>query len=206
MATSPTQIVNLALSWLGQNQINALTDNQNEAVVMNANYLLSRDKVLNDYAWTFAIRRQILSPVATPPAFGFAQQFEIPSDVLYVHRVQRPQNIGATLFSQVAEATRGSVNADWVREGQFILAREEVIHCIFVVRITNADLYSPSFIHALAARLAADTALTFTENTKLKDRMEEMYIAKLAEASFSDGRQGRTEKIVSNILTGARTR
>jgi len=106
----------------------------------------------------------------------------------------------------VAEATRGAVQADWVREGQFILAREETIHCIFIIQITNADLFPPSFIHALAARLAADTALTFTENTKLKDRMEEMYVSKLAEAQFSEGRQGRTEKVVSNILTGARTR
>lgn len=202
----PVEIVNLALSWLGQNQINALGDNQNEAIVMNANYALSRDKVLNDYPWTFAIRREILSPVLPLPPFGFAQKFLIPSDVVFVHRVQRPQNIGATLFSQVAEATRGAVQADWVREGQFILAREEVVHCIFVVRITNADLYSPSFIHALAARLAADTALVFTENRKLKEQMEIMYDSKLADARFSDGRQGRTEKVVSNILTGARTR
>lgn len=206
MATSPTQIANLALSWIGQNQINALGDNQNEAIVMNANFNLSRDKVLNDYPWTFATRREILSPVATPPVFGFAQQFLIPSDVLYVHRVQRPQNIGATLFSQVAEATRGAVQADWIREGQFILAREEVIHCIFIVQVTNADLFSASFIHALAARLAADTCLTFTENKKLKEYMEEMYDTKLADARFSDGRQGRTEKVVSNLLTGARTR
>ena len=202
----PVEIVNLALSWIGQNPINALTDNQNEAIVMNANYNLSRDKVLGDYPWSFAIRREILSPVATPPAFGFAQRFLIPSDVVLVHRVQRPQNIGATLFSQVAEATRGAVQADWVKEGEFILAREEVIHCIFIIRVTNADLYSPSFIHALAARLAADTCLTFTENRKLKEEMEEMYDSKLADARFSDGRQGRTEKVVSNLLTGARTR
>ncbi len=202
----PVEIVNLALSWMGQNLINALTDEQNEAKIMNANYALSRDKVLGDYTWSFAIRREILSPVLPVPAFGFAQKFLIPSDVLLVHRVQRPQNIGATLFSQVAEATRGAVQADWVKEGQFILAREEVVHCIFIVRITNADLYSPSFIHALAARLAADTCLVFTENRKLKEDMEEMYDTKLADARFSDGRQGRTEKMVSNILTGSRTR
>jgi len=201
---NPVQIVNLALSWLGQNQINALGDNQNEAIVMNANYALSRDKVLNDNAWSFATRREILSPVAAPPAFGFANQFLIPSDVLFVHRVLRPQSTGATLFSQVA--SRISQNADWIREGNHILAREDVIHCVFIIRITNTDLFSPSFVHALAARLAADTALTFTENIKLKDRMEEMYIAKLAEAQFSEGRQGRTEKIQSNLLTGTRTR
>lgn len=197
------QIVNLALSWMGQNLINALGDNQNEAIVMNANYALSRDKVLNDHAWTFALRRQILSPAAIPPPFGFAQQFLIPSDVLYVHRVLRPSVAGGTIFSI---RSKTGVNADWIREGQFILAREEVIHCLFIIQITNTDLFSPSFVHALAARLAADTAMTFTENEKLQTRMEDRYDSKLAEAAFSDGRQGRTERVQSNILTGARTR
>lgn len=204
MATSPTQIANLALSWIGQNQINALGDDQNEAIVMNANFNLSRDKVLNDYAWTFATRREVLAPVVPAPAFGFANKFLIPSDVLFVHRVLRPQSTGATLFSQVR--SRVGVNADWVREGEFILAREDVIHCIFIVQVTNADLYPPSFIHALAARLAADTALTFTENRKLKEDMEIMYQTKLADAAFADGRQGRTERVQSNLLTGTRTR
>ena len=127
----------------------------------------------------------------------------IPSDVLYVHRVLRPSTAGGGIFSV---RSRVGINADWVREGEFILAREEVIHCVFVVQVTNADLYSASFIHALAARLAADTALTFTENRKMKEDMEAMYVAKLAEAQFSDGRQGRTERVQSNILTGTRTR
>lgn len=203
---NPVQIVNLALSWMGQDLINALGDNQNEAKIMNANFALSRDKVLSDNAWTFAIRRQILTPDGTQPVFGFSNRFLIPSDVLTVHRVFRPQNIGATLFSQVAETVRGAHNADWIREGAFILAREETIHCIFIIRIENTDLFHPSFVHALAARLAADTAMTFTENEKLQTRMEDRYDAKLGEAQFSEGRQGRTERIVSNLLTGARTR
>lgn len=202
MATSPTQIVNLALSWLGQNQINSLTDDQNEAKVMNANYVLSRNKVLNDNAWTFAIRREVLTPVATPPDFGYDNQFLIPSDVLYVHRVLRPESEGGLFTSR----QRDLPMASWEREGQFILSNIDRIHCIFVIQITNADLYSASFIHALAARLAADTALTFTENNKLADRMEERYDAKLAEAQFSDGRQGRTERASSRILTGTRRR
>lgn len=203
MPTSPTQIANLALSWLGQNQINALGDEQNEAKVMNANYTLSRNKVLNDNAWTFAIRREVLVPVVPAPAFGFENKFLIPSDVLYVHRVLRPSTSGGGIFSV---RSRVGINADWTREGEFILAREAVVHCIFVIQVTNADLYSASFIHALAARLAADTALTFTENRKMKEDMEAMYVAKLAEAQFSDGRQGRTERVQSNILTGTRTR
>lgn len=195
---NPVQIANLALSWMGQNQINALGDNQNEAVVMNANYALSRDKVLNDYAWTFALRREILAPVLPVPVFGSPQRFLIPSDVLFVHRVYRPSSRNLQ--------TNDLQSARWTREGQHILAREEQIWAHFIVRVTNSDLFSPSFVHALAARLAADTAMTFTESIRLEEKMEARYETKLADAVFADGRQGRTETIKSTILTGTRTR
>lgn len=202
MATGPVQIVNLALSWLGQNLINALGDDQNEAKVMNANYALSRDKVLGDYAWTFAIRREILSPIATSPPFGYDNAFLIPSDVLTVHRVLRPESQGGLFTSR----SRDLPMASWEREGNLILSNIETVHCIFIIRVTNADLYHPSFIHAFAARLAADTALTFTEDKKLEIRMNERYDTKIAEASFAEGRQGRTERASSRILTGTRRR
>jgi hypothetical protein len=195
---SPTQIANLALSWLGQNQINSFSDNQNEAIVMNANYALSRDKALNDAAWTFALRRQTLAPIVDAPVFGAGNKFLIPNDVLRVHRVYRSSNT-----NQSDQFT----NARWTREGQYIFSNEQTLWCHFIVRVTDTNLFSASFVHALAARLAADTALTFTENIKLQETMELRYIAKLAEAKYADGSQGRTEKIRSNSrLTGSRTR
>jgi len=194
---NPTQIANLALSWMGQDLINSLGDNQTEAKVMNANYSLSRDKVLNDYAWTFATRREILAPVLPAPSFGLANAFNIPSDVVFVHRVYRPSTT-----VQTSKLT----NANWVREGQQILANEEQVWAHFIVQVTNTDLFSASFVHALAARLAADTAMTFTENSKLEEKMEVRYEAKLAQAAFADGRQGRTEVVRSSKLTGPRTR
>ena len=195
---NPVQIANLALSWMGQNQINSLTDNQNEAIVMNANYALSRDKVLNDLAWTFALRREILAPVLPVPVFGSPQRFLIPSDVIFVHRVYRPSSGNLQ--------TNDLMNARWVREGQYILAREEQVWAHFIIRVTNTDLFPPAFVHALAARMAADTAMTFTENSKLEDKMEARYQSKMADAAYADGRQGRTEVIRSTRLTGTRTR
>lgn len=196
MATE-VQIVNIALSWLGQQSINALTDSQNEAKIMDANYATSRDKVLGDHAWTFALRREVLAPIAAPTAFGTPNQFLIPSDVIRVQRVYRPNTSSQTNALQ---------NARWVREGQHIIAREEQIWAHFIFRNTNSDQYSSGFVHALAARLAADTAMVFTENRKMFEQMELMYQDKLADAIFADGSQGRTEIIRSDKLTGVRTR
>lgn len=199
------QIVNIALSWLGQNQINALGDDQNEAKIMNANYATSRDKLLADHAWTFALRREILAPVAAPVEFGTAVKFLIPSDVLRVHRVFRPTGGGLSFIGNVIQ-TNVLQNARWVREGQFIVAREEIVWALFIFREVNTDTYSPSFVHALAARLAADTAMVFTENRKMFEQMEALFNDKLADALYSDGSQGRTEIVRSSRLTGIRTR
>lgn len=197
-----TQIVNLALSWLGQGQINNINDNQNEAKIMKANYDLSLDKLLGEHAWTFALRQEILPPLGPAPTFGGGQQFQIPSDVIFVHRVFRPNNSTLQSISNLNQLQ----NARWERIGDKINASQETLWCLFVVRVTNTDMFPPAFVHALAARLAADTCLTFTENNRMAIRMEEMYEAKLTEAAVEDGRQGRTETWNASKLTGVRTR
>lgn len=194
---NPVQIANLALSWMGQNQINSFSDNQHEAITMNANYALSRDKVIGDHAWSFALLRQTLAPIVATPAFGSGKQFLIPNNVLRVYRVYRP--------NAAAQSSKFQ-NADWVREGQYIIAQEETIWAHFIVRVTNSDLFNAQIAHAIAAQLGVDTALTFTENLKMVDKMEKRYDEKLADAIYADGSQGRTEVVESTRLTGVRKR
>jgi hypothetical protein len=182
---------------MGQRSINSLNDNQNEAIVMNANYELSRDKVLGDAAWTFATERQVLAPVADTLAFGRGNKFLIPSDVLRVFRVYRSTN---------TSQTDKFMNADWVREGRYIISAEEALWAVFIMKVSDPNLFSPSFVHALAARLAADTAITFTESIKMEEKMEQRYMMKLADAKYADGSQGTTEVVRSSRLTGTRKR
>lgn len=197
MSATPVQICNLALSWMGQRRINSLNDNQNEAIVMNDNYELSRDKTLEDAAWTFAMHRQVLAPISDAPAFGSSNQFLIPGNVLRVHRVYRSTN---------TSQSNAFINAEWTREGNYILSPEDTLWAMFIVRVTDPNRFSPGFVHALAARLAADTAITFTESIKMEEKMEQRYAMKLADAAYTDGSQGRTEVIRSSNLTGARKR
>lgn len=197
---NPVQIANLALSWMGQGLINSFSDNQTEAKVMEANYELSRDKVLGDYAWTFALERQTMAALADGPAWGRDNRFLIPSDVIRVHRVYRPN-----LSSQ--GITPGDLSpATWERQGRYILSPENTIWAEFIMKVTDAGQFSPGFVHALAARMAADTCMTLTENRQLLVDLEDLYDKKLDEAAYADGAQGRTEVIRSTRLTGARKR
>jgi len=194
---NPVQIANLALSWLGQDRINSFRDNQNRAIVMDSNYELSRDKVLADHAWSFALDRQILAPTSDAPEFGTGNKFLIPSGALRVWRVYRP-----TTNSQ----SNKFISARWVREGKYIVAEEIAVWAHFIMKVTDPNLFSPGYVHALAARMAADTCITLTENIKLEERMEARYESKLADAVYADGSQGRTEVISSSRLTGVRKR
>jgi hypothetical protein len=196
MATE-TDIANLALTWLGQRLINSLNDNQNEAKIMKANYPFARDKVLEEHAWTFALRRETLAPLLATPAFGGGNQFLIPSDVARVFRVYRPSS---------NLTTRDLQNAEWVREGNVIIAPYDQVWAHFIFKQTNTTFFSASFGQAVAAKLAMDTCITFTENEKLMDKMETKYGVFLQEATAADGSQGRTEVIRSTKLTGVRTR
>jgi hypothetical protein len=164
---------------------------------MNANFALSRDKVVGDHAWSFALSRVTLAPIVPAPAFGSGNQFLIPSNVLRVFRVYR---------ANTAVQTSKFQNADWVREGQNIIAKEETVWAHFIVRVTNSDLFNAQVAHAIAAQLAVDTALTFTESIKMVEKMEQRYTEKLADAIYADGSQGRTEVVKSTRLTGARKR
>ena len=193
-------MANLALSWMGQSLINSFSDNQTEAKVMEANYELSRDKVLGDYAWTFALERQTLAALADGPSWGSERRFLIPSDVIRVHRVYRPNLSGQGTIQ------RSMLPAQWERQGRYILANENTVWAEFIMKVTDAGQFSPGFVHALAARMAADTCMTLTENRQLLVDLEDLYDKKLDEAAYADGSQGRTEVIRSNKLTGARKR
>ena len=96
--------------------------------------------------------------------------------------------------------------AKYIRNGQYIISNEETLWAVFIVRVVDSTMFSPNFVHALAARMAADTALTFTESLKLEEKMEARYDTKLADAKYSDGSQGTTEVLKSSRLTGVRRR
>ena len=67
MATSPVQICNISIGWLGGTLITSLDDGTNEANLCKATYEPSRDQVLEERNWTFATKRTSLNPIADPP-------------------------------------------------------------------------------------------------------------------------------------------
>lgn len=181
---SDVSICNQALSWLGGSLITSLDDDINEAKVCKANYADIRDAVLEAHDWTFAIGRFDLPKSATPPVNGYANAFPLPPDVL-----------------RVMDFNDGE---DWRIEGTAIVTNEAAAKIRAVVRITDPNRFSALFVQALAARLAADLAITLTQSMKLQKQYYAIYNDKMNEASTNDGMQGKSRKITSSWLRGSR--
>lgn len=192
---SQVSICNLALSWLGTNPITSIDDDTVEAKICKANYDENLKAVLEDRDWTFAMERLILTPLVETPTFGYSHAFLIPARVRRVVSVSD----GAAIGSNVT-----GTEIDWQKEQNKIVANQEKIYVRTVSDAFDPAKYPSAYVHAFAARMAAEMSIPLTHSQKLSEQMWALYGNKITIASASDGRQGRREHLEASRLTRAR--
>ena len=145
---SVISLYNLALARLGGEQLNlnasALEDNT-LGKLCDAVFPHALDMTLAAHAWSFAVRRSVLSrPVlgreSGNPGYGLA--YEIPSDCV-------------KLLGLEAGAGR---NPAYVVEGRTIRCNEDPAVLAYVSRVSEPGLWPPVFADALAWALAGELA------------------------------------------------
>lgn len=163
-------IVNSGLIKLGADTITALTDDSAEARAANAQYEKLRDEVLRAHPWNFAVARARLARLAEAPPFGFAWQYQLPSDCLRVLLL----NDGIPAYEV---------------EGRRILTDEESAELVYLRQVTDPNEYDALFREALAYRVAADLAYPLANSTTLAGAMMQLYREALALARAVDGQE-----------------
>ena len=88
MATSDVAICNLALTYLGDSSITALTDNTDRARACNAHYANCRDQVLRMHPWNSSLVRVSLAALADSPAWEWSYQFTLPKDTYCLRELE----------------------------------------------------------------------------------------------------------------------
>lgn len=209
MAADAEEICNLALGWVGGEQVTDITtDTSDEAVLCNANFAPLRKAVLMEREWTFAVSRINLdTPSVTVPVYGFDNAFDIPTsspEVLRVLQVSRADTDvvsgGPTERSGIGIGRHTAV--EWLREGSQIMVNGAAdIYCRVIIDITDTTKFSPVFDQALAARLAMEFAIPLTGSRMLQRDMAALYGEKLSIAAGVEGSQGRSYRTRSNSLT-----
>lgn len=177
MPSTSVDISNLALSYLGGNRITSLEDESKEANLCKANYQPVLEAVLEAREWSFATCRFTSgSPASPAPVYGFANAFQLDASVLRVLDVN-------------------DNDYEWQVEGRRIVTDQESVEYRAICRIEDTSLLPPTFVQALASRLAAEIAIALTNSRTMQGQMLELYGVKLREAQASDGRQGTTKRI-----------
>ena len=198
-------VVNRALTWMGEQPITSLEDDSNNALIMKTNYDLSRDSLLELHNWSFAMYEWTPAADPTPPEWVAAYKFRIPADVLRITTVERGYGGGPLYVYNDDRHTIGRrPQADYVVESNFIVTNEAAINIKGIRKMEDEGSFSNLFCDALSARLAMDTCFAFTESAVKWNAMSALYQVKVQEAKSRDGLQGSSQRIRNRSLDNAR--
>jgi hypothetical protein len=159
---SQVDIVNLALGKLSHDRtISAMGEQSKEARVAGRVWDTIRDEVLEARNWPFAMKAQVLAPLAEAPIPGWCYRYAYPNDCLSLRAVT---DEGGVRRSRLHDWMHLSGAGDWTvahgAQDTSILTNTPEAYAIYTVRVTDPARYSAHFINALATRLAAEMAPT----------------------------------------------
>ena len=194
MAASETTICNLALGKLGARQVIALDEESVEARSCRLHYAETRDEVLRSHRWNFAIRREVLTQMATPPKFGMAFAYQLPTDCLRVFEVNG--------------YNPGRRRRPWDIEGQLLVTNAESAWVRYIARVTDCNQFDALFVDALAVKLASKIAMPITGSGAIAGgfltEYEKLTGSKARRTDAFEGDPDRSPAWVNSDLVNAR--
>ncbi len=179
----------MALSWLGANPILSFDDEIIEAQLCKENYEPCRDAVLAEADWSFAIREAELNKLTYESIIGASSYFQLPPNCL-----------------RVIEAYDGGDNPlqYWEVSALTVRAKTDTVKIRYIAQVEYSEMFSSTFVQALAARIAATLAIPITQNKSVMDAMWQLYAQLLRVATSTDGLQGGDRPLGRSYLLEAR--
>ena len=177
MASSSTDIANLALTKLGALPIAALSDDSRAARTLAAIYDAVRDAELRDRPWKFAMARAELPAQAEAPGFGYARQYVLPGDCLRLEQVG--EGYGAFSLADY----QGPGGAPFQVDGDSLLTDLPApLKIRYVKRVADVSRYDAAFVQAFACRLAAEAAEALTQSPQKRQLALQEYQERIRQA------------------------
>ena len=195
---SVVDICNEAMDLLGTATITALTENSKEARLCNRRFETVRDAVIRAHPWNVAITRASLAKDSETPAFGFANQFTLPTNP-YCLRVLSFWN--SNIDSDVAPYDSEVM---FKIEGRKVLSNEGTCKITYLARVTDTETYDPLLSSTIAHKLAAETAYAITGSTTVSQSMQQLYELRLREARSADAMEGMPDKLIADDFINIR--
>lgn len=183
MATSKTQICNLALSKIGEERIQDIDESGSEnARVCKLHYEGALRSLLRMAPWGFATTRAQLTRSTTAPAFGWSYQFPLPTNYI---QVLEANDVDLSLYEP----------EDFVIEDGHVLSDATTCKIRYVYFNDNAATFPEDFVEALSCWLGSKIAVPLTGNPGLKGQLlEEFEALQKPRASRQNGNESRDKR------------
>lgn len=161
---SAVDVCNSALQKVGAASIISLSDNSRSARACAQAYDTNRRSELRKHHWNFAMKRVVLAPDATAPAFDYLYQFTLPSDCLKV--ILPPDD-----------------TIDWVIEsGKLLTNNGTSVNLRYIADVTDPTKWDAAFYDMVSIATAIDIVEVITNSTAKMQALEKAYKDALNEA------------------------
>jgi hypothetical protein len=176
---SDVEICSNALLLLGDSPIASFTEGTLRSRYCANLYPIAKRAILRAHPWNCTIKRVILAPEASTPAFDWGYQFVLPS--------------GFLRLLQVGEAANP---IDYSFEGSRILADTNVLPIVYVKEESEAA-WDSLLTDVMVKRMEMDLAYPITKSASLRDSLKQEFYARgvgvLARAKSVDGQENIPE-------------
>ena len=175
-----TQLCNLALYHIGENQIGDISDPVPEAQACQQYWIPCRDDLFNEHEWGFAQAQiplvLLASPAGTSPIAGWAYAYAYPVQVGGVWCVYNPCHY----------KKKEEIEFDkYYIPGTSMLAlgsNEPDAICDATSIVQDPTLWDPKFALAFSRRLAAELAIALTGDSAVGQAQMALYLGMIGES------------------------
>lgn len=186
MATSVVDICNNALIRIGSKTITSLTDGDKVANSCNTIYEQTRDMLLRQHLWNFAIKRVVLASETTAPAFEYTNSFPLPSDFIRAKALEDPYAIYK------------------IENGSKLVTNATDVKLIYVARVTDVAKFDPLFVEALILMLAIKLSYILIGSNGREQSLKEELSKIMFLAKQVDGQDDTPDSLNASTFLDAR--
>lgn len=182
MAVTEAGIASSALRLVGAQPISSLNDDNDRARICRQFYEETVREVTSRAPWGFAKARTSLAQLLAAPSWGFDHAYQLPAGVTRILETDIP------------------LGTPWQREGDTLITDADSVSILYIMRVTDPNLWPDYFVPCVIRLLAAKVAYPIAKSEKLAEQQHAIYEDLLADAMSYDGQEGTQDQIVNEDL------
>ena len=183
---SEVSISSMALTRLGQARISSMTQKGLGAELSNQYYETTRDELISDYDWPFAIKRESIAVSADTNLSNFTYMYTLPTDYLRVLTLLSSED-----YSEIKDA--------WQIEGLKLLTDINPAYIKYIRKVENPVELPQLFVEAFYLRMATKMCIKLTQDEKLLIKLWQEFGTALLIAKGNQGSSGRQDQVADSL-------